>query len=271
MKPPRRRRSRTSSPAGRLDPGADAAALLEFLRPKGNRQPPRGPRGAKTPCSARIRGYELAARMQASVPLVTNLDGEGPETLATLRGRPPRDRRLRPRLPDRPAADGAGRPVRPAPLGRDLQQPPAELGRARGHEGQPRPGGPADRQAGRRPAAGPPPQGACSTTRSCCSPPSSAGPRSRSRPPRSSASGRDHNPFGFSVWLAGAGLKHGIAHGSTDEIGWKAVEHPVTWPDFHAIVLHLLGIDHQKLTYYHNGIRRRLTNVHGEVVRPILA
>ncbi len=83
--------------------------------------------------------------------------------------------------------------------------------------------------------------------------------------------GRDHNPFGFSVWMAGAGLKHGIAHGSTDEIGWKAVENPVTWPDFHATVLHLLGIDHQKLTFYHNGIRRRLTNVHGEVVRPILA
>ncbi len=83
--------------------------------------------------------------------------------------------------------------------------------------------------------------------------------------------GRDHNQHGFSVWMAGAGLKHGIAHGSTDEIGWKAAESPVTWPDFHATVLHLLGIDHQKLTFYHNGIRRRLTNVHGEVLRPILA
>ena len=63
-----------------------------------------------------------------------------------------------------------------------------------------------------------------------------------------------------------------MPYGSTDSIGWKAtVEAPVTWPDFHATVLHLLGIDHQKLTFYHNGIRRRLTNVHGEVVRPILA
>ena len=77
--------------------------------------------------------------------------------------------------------------------------------------------------------------------------------------------GRDHNQYGFTVWLAGAGLKHGIAYGSTDEIGWKAAENPVTWPDFHATVLHLLGIDHERLTYYHNGIRRRLTNVHGEV------
>jgi hypothetical protein len=83
--------------------------------------------------------------------------------------------------------------------------------------------------------------------------------------------GRDHNPNGFSVWLAGAGLKHGISHGSTDEIGWKAADDLVTWPDFHATVLSLLGIDHEKLTYYHNGIRRRLTNVHGRVIRPILA
>jgi hypothetical protein len=83
--------------------------------------------------------------------------------------------------------------------------------------------------------------------------------------------GRDHNNLGFTVWMAGAGLKHGISHGSTDEIGWKAANEPVTWPDFHATVLRLLGIDHQKLTYYHNGIKRRLTNVHGEVIESILA
>ncbi len=83
--------------------------------------------------------------------------------------------------------------------------------------------------------------------------------------------GRDHNQYGFSVWLAGAGLKHGFRHGSTDEIGWKAVENPVAWPDFHATVLHLLGIDHERLTYYHDGIQRRLTNVHGRLVREILA
>jgi len=83
--------------------------------------------------------------------------------------------------------------------------------------------------------------------------------------------GRDHNQYGFSVWLAGAGLKHGLAYGSTDDVGWKAVENPATWHDFHATVLHLLGIDHTRLTYYHNGIQRRLTNVHGEVIEPILA
>jgi hypothetical protein len=83
--------------------------------------------------------------------------------------------------------------------------------------------------------------------------------------------GRDHNQYGFSIWAAGAGLKKGIAYGATDELGWKAVENRVAWHDFHATLLHLLGIDHTRLTYYHNGIQRRLTNVHGELVHGILA
>ena len=83
--------------------------------------------------------------------------------------------------------------------------------------------------------------------------------------------GRDHNPQGFSVWLAGAGLKHGIAFGETDEFGLRAAIDTLTWPDLHATVLHLLGLDHEKLSYYHNGIQRRLTNVHGHVVKGLLA
>ncbi len=83
--------------------------------------------------------------------------------------------------------------------------------------------------------------------------------------------GRDHNMYGFSVWLAGGGLKHGLSYGGTDDVGWKAVDRPVPWHDFHATVLHLLGIDHERLTYYHNGIERRLTNVHGEVRHEWLA
>ncbi len=83
--------------------------------------------------------------------------------------------------------------------------------------------------------------------------------------------GRDHNMYGFSVWMAGGGLKHGLSYGSTDDVGWKSVDKPVYWHDFHATVLNLLGIDHQRLTYYHNGIERRLTNVHGEVVSDLLA
>jgi arylsulfatase A-like enzyme len=82
--------------------------------------------------------------------------------------------------------------------------------------------------------------------------------------------GRDHNNAGFSVWMAGAGCRPGIAYGSTDEIGYAATEDRVSWHDFHATVLHQFGIDHEKLTFYHNGIARRLTNVHGEVIRPLL-
>jgi hypothetical protein len=83
--------------------------------------------------------------------------------------------------------------------------------------------------------------------------------------------GRDHNAGGFSVWMAGAGVKPGMAFGATDDFGYRAVVDPVSVHDFHATVLHLLGIDHERLTYYHDGIRRRLTNVHGRVVRGILA
>jgi len=83
--------------------------------------------------------------------------------------------------------------------------------------------------------------------------------------------GRDHNQYGFSVWLAGAGLQHGLAYGATDEIGMRAVENPLDWHDLHATVMHLLGIDHERLTYYHNGIRRRMTNVSGRVIREVLA
>lgn len=83
--------------------------------------------------------------------------------------------------------------------------------------------------------------------------------------------GRDHNMYGFSMWMAGGGAKPGIAYGATDDVGWKAIENPVPWHDFHATVLHMLGLDHERLTFYHNGIQRRLTNVHGEVVRDLLS
>lgn len=83
--------------------------------------------------------------------------------------------------------------------------------------------------------------------------------------------GRDHNQYGFTIWLAGAGLKPGSSYGATDDVGYKAIDKPTTWHDFHATMLHLLGIDHERLTFYHNGIQRRLTNVHGQVIREILA
>ncbi len=85
------------------------------------------------------------------------------------------------------------------------------------------------------------------------------------------ASGRDHNPKGFTVWLAGAGVKAGFSHGATDDFGHKAVEGETSIYDLHATILHILGLDHERLTFYHNGILRRLTDVHGSVIKPILA
>lgn len=85
------------------------------------------------------------------------------------------------------------------------------------------------------------------------------------------ASGRDHNPHGFTVWLAGAGVKRAFSYGATDEFGHKAVENVATIYDLHATVLHLLGLDHERLSYYHNGIERRLTDVHGHVIHEILS
>jgi hypothetical protein len=83
--------------------------------------------------------------------------------------------------------------------------------------------------------------------------------------------GRDHNPKGFMQWMAGAGIKGGVSYGETDEIGYEAVENPVSVNDLHATILHLLGLDHERLTYFHNGRSYRLTDVAGKVIQEILA
>lgn len=82
--------------------------------------------------------------------------------------------------------------------------------------------------------------------------------------------GRDHNHHGFSIWLAGAGIKGGMAYGATDEFGYRAVENRVHVHDLHATILHLMGFDHEQLTYRHAGRDFRLTDVHGHVVKDIL-
>jgi uncharacterized protein (DUF1501 family) len=83
--------------------------------------------------------------------------------------------------------------------------------------------------------------------------------------------GRDHHPGCFSMWLAGAGVKAGTVYGSTDDFGYNVATDGVHVHDFQATLLHLLGIDHEALTYKHQGRRFRLTDVHGEVVRGILS
>ena len=83
--------------------------------------------------------------------------------------------------------------------------------------------------------------------------------------------GRDHNSGAFTAWMAGGGIQGGVGYGATDDLGYQAVESPTYCYDLHATALHLLGIDHEKLTYYHNGIQRRLTDVHGKVIRDLIA
>lgn len=85
------------------------------------------------------------------------------------------------------------------------------------------------------------------------------------------AQGRDHNPQGFTAFLAGAGVKPGVSHGVTDELGMKAVENVQSIHDLNATILALLGLDHRRLTFRHNGLDRRLTDVHGHVMKPLLA
>jgi hypothetical protein len=254
-------------PARTVPPGADDAAreLLASMNRKHL-----DARAGEDALSARIKGYELAARMQVSVPLVADLKGEPAETL-DLYGL------------DRPETTDFGRGcliarrllergVRFVQLisGGTFSSPRRNWD---GHENMKVNHG---QEALRidRPVAGLlrdlRRRGMLDDTLILFTTEFGRTPFTQSKADVVGL-GRDHNNLGFTVWMAGAGLKHGIAHGSTDEIGWKAAENPVTWPDFHATVLHLLGIDHQKLTYYHNGIKRRLTNVHGEVVKAILA
>lgn len=90
-------------------------------------------------------------------------------------------------------------------------------------------------------------------------------------PVSENGAGRDHNPYGFTMWMAGGGVKGGIAYGATDEFGFQAVENRVSVHDVHATILHQMGVDHEKLTYRYAGRDFRLTDVHGQIVKDVLA
>jgi uncharacterized protein (DUF1501 family) len=83
--------------------------------------------------------------------------------------------------------------------------------------------------------------------------------------------GRDHNPYGYTMWMAGGGVKPGMVYGATDEFGYHAVENRMHIHDLHATILHLLGLDHERLTYFYAGRNYRLTDVHGQVAQKIIA
>ena len=88
---------------------------------------------------------------------------------------------------------------------------------------------------------------------------------------QANGTGRDHNPGAFTCFMTGAGVKRGFSYGESDEFGFKAAVDETTVYDFNATILHLMGLDHERLTFYHNGLERRLTNVHGHVVQDVLA
>jgi uncharacterized protein (DUF1501 family) len=96
-------------------------------------------------------------------------------------------------------------------------------------------------------------------------------PMIESNPALGRSLGRDHHPQAYTMWLAGGGVKQGLTYGATDELGFHVVDNPVHTHDLQATILHLLGFDHERLTYFHAGREFRLTDVHGHVVSDILA
>jgi hypothetical protein len=227
--------------------------------------------GGETELAARMRSYELAARMQLAVPRVADLSGE-PAHLRTLYGL------------DRPeTADGARRCL----LARRLLERGVRFVQV--YSGGPIAGSPRrswdahenvrDNHSAEARRIDQPvaallrdlrQRGMLDDTLVLFTTEFGRTPFTQSAA-NSVGTGRDHNRYGFSCWLAGAGVKPGLSYGATDDVGWKSVTNPIPWHDFHATILHLLGIDHERLTFYHNGIRRRLTNVHGHVIRDILS
>ncbi len=213
---------------------------------------------------AAIANYEMAARMQTSIPDLANLDGESPATRALYgldHAYPPTQIYARQCLLARRLVERGVRFVEvlcPHVAGDRWDQ---HSGLKEGHENNAR--------ATDQPIAALltdlKARGLLDTTLVVW-----AGEFGRT-PMAQGADGRDHNPFGFSIWLAGGGVKGGTIHGATDEYGYYAVENPVAVHDLHATMLHLLGIDHTRLTHRFGGRDMRLTDVHGELIGPILA
>ena len=255
-------------PAIEQPKGSDAAAR-DFLQQLNARHADRS--GADAMLSARMRSYELAARMQLSVPEVSDINGE-PEHIRNMYG-----------LGEGHTVDAGRRCL----LARRLLERGVRFVQI--YSGGPIGGSPRaswdahenvkenhSTEAGRidKPIAGLlrdlKQRGMLDDTLVLFTTEFGRTPFAQSGSDKVGP-GRDHNKYGFSCWLAGGGVKAGFSFGQTDEIGWKTVENPVHWHDFHATVLHLMGVDHKKLTFYHNGIERRLTNVHGHVANGIFA
>ena len=224
-------------------------------------------RGANSELEARIGAYELAARLQLSAPEATDLTGESEATKQLYRldhediGTFGRQCLLARRLVERGvrfvqiycgAENTGAKKIRP---NWDSHE---DLVRDHGYWGPILDNGAAALLTDLKS------RGLLDSTLVICT--SEFG-----RQPAAQGKGRDHNAGAFTAWMAGGGVKGGVAYGSTDELGAKVADKPAYCYDLHATALHLLGVDHEKLTYYNNGARRRLTDVHGHVIKELLA
>ena len=224
-------------------------------------------RGANSELEARIGAYELAARLQLSAPEATDLTGETEATKQLYRldhediGTFGRQCLLARRLVERGvrfvqiycgAENTGAKKIRP---NWDSHE---DLVRDHGYWGPILDNGAAALLTDLKS------RGLLDSTLVICT--SEFG-----RQPAAQGKGRDHNAGAFTAWMAGGGVKGGVAYGSTDELGAKVADKPAYCYDLHATTLHLLGVDHEKLTYYNNGARRRLTDVHGHVIKELLA
>ena len=224
-------------------------------------------RGANSELEARIGAYELAARLQLSAPEATDLTGETEATKKLYRldhadiGTFGRQCLLARRLVERGvrfvqiycgAENTGAKKIRP---NWDSHE---DLVRDHGYWGPILDNGAAALLTDLKS------RGLLDSTLVTCT--SEFG-----RQPAAQGKGRDHNSGAFTAWMAGGGIKGGSAYGSTDDLGAKVAENPAYCYDLHATALHLLGVDHEKLTFYNNGAKRRLTDVHGHVIKDLLA
>ncbi len=239
----------------------DSRAFLQSLNRKHA-----GMRPANTELEARIAAYELAARLQLSAPEATDLKGESAGTMQlydlddTDKGPFGRQCLLARRLVERGvrfvqiycgAENTGAKKIRP---NWDSHE---DLVRDHGYWGPILDSGAAALLTDLKS------RGLLESTLVICT-------TEFGRQPAAQGKGRDHNSGAFTAWLAGGGIRGGVSYGSTDELGARAAEKPTYCYDLHATALHLLGIDHEKLSFYNNGIQRRLTDVHGKVIKELL-
>ena len=214
----------------------------------------------------RIASYEMAYRMQSSVPELTDISSE-PETIHALYGTAAGQGDVRQQLPAGAASGRARRPLRAAlspRLGHARRQ------RRHRHRDEGARALPRDRRAATALVRDLKQRGLLDDTLVIWGGEFGRTPMNEARG-GSRLIGRDHHPRAFTIWMAGGGVKPGITIGQTDDFGYNVVEDPVQVHDLHATILHLMGLDHTKLTYQFQGRDFRLTDVHGNVVKKLLA